>query len=263
MQFANVSPIVNNETGGKQQLSNTTVANLKDIQSFSNISVPYEITGSESSDFTQHRWNTNCNDKSSRLVGGRLNGHGEEEADDEDGSRRRLSSLSSSSTSSSSNSLIEGRLSCRLSFDQATTVKTSTTAGKSLRRKSTASSNVNNQLTTVSPLSNASSGKTAASSTGNDSLLSFEHHELSQAVDNRSRRSDCETTGVGDGSMLQYNVNAEKLKLLKEKFNSQSPLFNSTPLVFPNTHARFQSGFSANEETQNDSTIMFANAEQV
>jgi hypothetical protein len=68
--------------------------------------------------------------------------------------------------------------------------------------------------------------------------------------------------------MLQH-LNEEKLKVFKEKFHSQSPLFNSTPIVF-STRSQFQTGGgvfseartnkSAAEETP-DSTIMFSNAE--
>ncbi len=55
------------------------------------------------------------------------------------------------------------------------------------------------------------------------------------------------------------------MKIFKEKFSSQSPLFNSTPLVFT-TRSHF-GVFSQQEKTNEsstetpDSTIMFSNAE--
>jgi hypothetical protein len=179
MQFANVSPIVNETIQKKGNLSNTTIANLRDIQSFSNISVPYDITVS----------NRKSDTSGSQLVEGRLGTTAEEEDKQESQHEKTLSS-------SSSSSLIEGRLSARLSFDQSQTnlndsnsiqqqnsqnqVKCVTNKG--LRRKSTSSNNNNNnnQLTTVSPLS--SSCNSSRKNNSNDSLLSFEKHEISQAI---------------------------------------------------------------------------------
>ncbi len=168
--------------------------------------------------------------KSTSLIHGKIDEE-EEETD----------SLSDRTLSSNNSSLIEGKLKRKVSKSNNNSISIV------MEKHSTTENQYQQQLTTVSPLNSV------LKKSNELSLVSFEQHELSRAMESFLSKNDQSnskkplysssmlTESSDSQSSCSLNSNGDEkmkyLKILKEKLlkNTSAPLFNSTPMFLNNS----------------------------